>query len=672
MSFLFPNFLYGFFAISIPIIIHLVQLRRAKRVFFTNLTFIKEVKNITASHRKLKQWLILLARILFIASLVLLFSQPYQSNGNKISLSTNRAKVFVDNSSSMQNEAKVGNNSLLQTALDQANDLTKFFNINTSFQLSTNTKLSYIDLNKSNYLKQIGLVKESVNSRSLLSIFSWFNQEEDRKPFKGFIFSDFQKSVFKPNSFQLADNTNEYYLVPVQSLNEDNLFIDTVYSEDVFIRQNEENTLQVRIRNVGNTERKGCQVKFFIDNKQVSALSLDVPPARTVPFTLNYRLSNNKIANCRIVIEDFPVTFDDTYYFNLKPSESIKILEINASSLIGNNLFTNENIFQYGTSSINSINYKQISQADLIILNSIKEIDAPLADNLRAFVQDGGNVLIIPADKLDYSSYQSLLAKLQLSNVQLVQNQQGISKSLLAYPEIRSPFFQNIFSEQNRNTILPQATRLWHWNRSGSDILSFKEGGSFLSSFRIGSGQVYMFASPLTDAYSDFQNHALFVPVMYKIAMLSSRQQQPLAYSMSNRILSVPLKQNMSADQIVQLRKDSISFIPEQQVRKNELVLGVPVEANEAGFYELTQKDTVLTKLAFNFDKRESYLKQFTVQELQNFTAGQKNIHVVNAASELDLKKEFTTENLGIPLWKYCLILCLVFMFTEVLLIRYF
>ncbi|MDQ4141535.1 MAG: hypothetical protein M3142_13580 [Bacteroidota bacterium] len=572
----------------------------------------------------------------------------------------------------MQNEAQVGNSSLLQTALDQADELTKFFNVNSSYQLSTNSKLSYTDLNKSNYQKQIGLVQESVNSRSMLSIFSWFNQQEDRKPFKGFIFSDFQKSVYSPNSFRVPDNSNEYYLVPIQSLSEDNLFIDTVYSEDAFIRQNEENKLFVRIRNVGNTEKKGCQVKFFIDNKQVSALSLDVPPSRTVPFTLNYRLGNNNTVNCRIVIEDFPVTFDNTYYFNLKPSESIKVLEINSNNLVGNNLFTNENIFQYSASSINNINYKQINQADLIVLNSIKEVDAPLADNLRSFVQEGGNVLIIPGENVDYTSYQSFLAKLQLSNVQLAQNQQGLSKSLLAYPEIRNPFFQNIFSEPSRNTVLPQATRVWHWNRSGNDILSFKEGGSFLSSFKLGSGQIYMFASPLTDAYSDFQNNALFVPVMYKIAMLSSRQQQPLAYSMSSRILTIPLEQTMPADQIVQLRKDSVSFIPEQQIRKNELVLGIPAEANEAGFYELTQKDTVLAKLAFNFDKRESYLKQFTVQELQNLTAGQKNIHVVNAANELDLKKELTTENLGVPLWKYCLILCLVFMFTEILLIRYF
>ncbi|QNF34603.1 BatA domain-containing protein [Adhaeribacter swui] len=672
MSFLFPSFLYALSAIAIPIIIHLVELRRAKRVVFTNLSFIKEVKNVTASHRQLKRWLILLARILFIIFLVLLFSQPYRSTGSQQALSTNRAKIFVDNSFSMQNQASTSENSLLQVALDQANRLTQLFNVNASYQLGTQAKLSYVDFSKSDFQKQISSINESANNRSLASVFAWFNQEEDRKPFKGFIISDFQKSNLKSPTLVIPDTVNEYYLVPVQSANNRNVFIDTVYSEDAFIRENENNVLQVKLRNAGNEDVNDCQVKFFIGAKQVSALSIDVPANKTVPFTLNYRLSGNQTANCRLVLEDFPVTFDNTYYFNLKPSENIKILELSGQNTVGDKLYTNENIFQYTSSAYNNINYKQIGQADFIILNSIEEIDAPLADNLRAFVQEGGNVLLIPAAKANVGSYQEFMRKLQLTSVQPMAGNQENKKSLLAYPDIRNSFFQNIFSEPSRNTILPSATKAWRWNRSASDILHFKEGGSFLSSFHLGSGQVYLFASPLTEEFSDFQSNGLFVPVMYKMAMLSSRQQQPLAYALNNRIFTVPFNQELPADQVVQLRKDSVSFIPEQQVRKNQLVLGIPTEANEAGFYDLMLKDKVLATLAFNFDKRESDLKQFSVQELRNAVAGQKNVHVLDTSNELNLQRELTNENLGVPLWKYCLLLCLVFMFTEILLIRYF
>jgi hypothetical protein len=83
-------------------------------------------------------------------------------------------------------------------------------------------------------------------------------------------------------------------------------------------------------------------------------------------------------------------------------------------------------------------------------------------------------------------------------------------------------------------------------------------------------------------------------------------------------------------------------------------------------------KDKVMATLAFNFDKRESDLRQMTVQELRAAVAGQKNVHVLDTSNALNLQRELTNENLGVPLWKYCLILCLVFMFTEILLIRYF
>ncbi len=63
MSFLFPSFLWGLLAISVPIAIHIFNFRRTKRVYFTNVAFLKAVETQTRSIRKIKHWLILAARI---------------------------------------------------------------------------------------------------------------------------------------------------------------------------------------------------------------------------------------------------------------------------------------------------------------------------------------------------------------------------------------------------------------------------------------------------------------------------------------------------------------------------------------------------------------------------------------------------------------------------------
>ena len=74
--FLYPAFLWALMAISIPVIIHLFNFRRYKKVYFTNVKFLKELQHESKSKSRLKEILILIARCLAIASLVFAFSQP--------------------------------------------------------------------------------------------------------------------------------------------------------------------------------------------------------------------------------------------------------------------------------------------------------------------------------------------------------------------------------------------------------------------------------------------------------------------------------------------------------------------------------------------------------------------------------------------------------------------
>ncbi|MBK6410933.1 MAG: BatA domain-containing protein [Flavobacteriales bacterium] len=63
---------------AIPVIIHLFQLRRFKRIDFPNVRFLQEVTQQTRSRKKVRHWLVLLTRMLALACLVLAFAQPYK------------------------------------------------------------------------------------------------------------------------------------------------------------------------------------------------------------------------------------------------------------------------------------------------------------------------------------------------------------------------------------------------------------------------------------------------------------------------------------------------------------------------------------------------------------------------------------------------------------------
>ena len=104
MVFAQPLFLIALTALAIPVIIHLFNFRKYKKVYFTNVKFIAEIKQETKKRSQLKHLLILLARLLAIACLVMVFAQPYlpSSIQQKKNKGSQAVSIYIDNSFSME------------------------------------------------------------------------------------------------------------------------------------------------------------------------------------------------------------------------------------------------------------------------------------------------------------------------------------------------------------------------------------------------------------------------------------------------------------------------------------------------------------------------------------------------------------------------------------------
>ena len=98
----------------------------------------------------------------------------------------------------------------------------------------------------------------------------------------------------------------------------------------------------------------------------------------------------------------------------------------------------------------------------------------------------------------------------------------------------------------------------------------------------------------------------------------------------------------------------------------------LPPENIEPGFYDVMVDNRKLTTLAFNYDSRESKLDQYNINELDTIFAINSNVNVFNADSEAGFTNALKKQYKGTPLWKYALILALLFLLAEVLLIRFF
>src|ERR1043165_2598084 len=137
MNFIYPGFLFALSAVSIPVIIHLFNFRRFKRVLFTNVRFLQEIKQDTRSRTNLKHLLILIARTLAVIFLVLVFAQPYLPSKNSVALKGHsKVSLYIDNSFSMDAIGK--NGSLIEEAKKKAHEITKHYQPSDQFQLLTN------------------------------------------------------------------------------------------------------------------------------------------------------------------------------------------------------------------------------------------------------------------------------------------------------------------------------------------------------------------------------------------------------------------------------------------------------------------------------------------------------------------------------------------------------
>ena len=138
MQFLFPNVLWGLLALSIPLIVHLFNFRRTKKVFFSNVALLKTVETKSSSFRKLKRWLIMAARMLFLACLIIAFAQPvFFKNSNGINAKPVGINgIYLDNSLSMQNTTE--SKRFLDLAIIRVDELLSIFNRSSNIQMTTN------------------------------------------------------------------------------------------------------------------------------------------------------------------------------------------------------------------------------------------------------------------------------------------------------------------------------------------------------------------------------------------------------------------------------------------------------------------------------------------------------------------------------------------------------
>ena len=674
MNFAAPYFLYALAAVAIPVIVHLFDLQRPKRVFFTNVKLLKNINEQTSSTRKLKSFWVMVCRILAIIFLVLAFAQPFLKGDNAESAIGNQSvAVYIDNSLSMQNSD--GQKPLLELARKTAEQLTEVF--------SPATQYFYIDngfLPKDRKTLTSETFKDRLTETGYTSVTRNFENIYRKqksvisgissKKVKLFWLSDFQKSTAGNLPIDI-DSSISLYLVPFQSNSFSNVYVDSVWLDNVFVKENENNILKVRLKNSGNKSIDNLHLKFSIDGVQTGLSSVEIQASGSITTSFNFSIKNNNLKKCAITIDDSPIVFDNTYFFtiNIAPTLPVLLVSDNKNSFISK-VYSTEEIFKVSQINFQSFPQQSLAGFQLVVVEGFDKLSSQALENLRNAKKQGISLLLIPSAQVSLENAQSVFNALNLPSVnklELYDNDKSLD--LLASPDFKNPFFANIFDVFDKNIDMPYGKPSLKPIKSGISILKNKSENDFLSLYNTRDNKVFLLTTPLEDNKTNFHKHSIFVPIMYKIATTGANVNKELAYNFDYRKLQV-LVQSSGTKQRFSLKNRDFVYMPEQSIQGNILIMDIPSEGGEAGFYDVMLKDSVITTLAINVPKSESDLKYYQAKELEKLFESYKNVQLYSNTNNDSFVSDFKAAHVGISLWKYCVLLSLLFLLIEILLIR--
>lgn len=675
MQFTNPSFLFALFALAIPVIIHLFNFRKHKTVYFSNIGFLKEVKNEQKSVSQLRNILILLARLLTFLFLILAFAQPFLPFEGKENGGTAFTTIYIDNSQSM--EALSYSSSLLTEAKGKAKEIVRSTSESMPIQIISNdlSRQNQFLLDREEALLAIEAIELSSKVSPVSDIVGSFLEVQARERLGAatmFLLSDLQKITFDAEN--LKDTLNTYIILPSESSTVNNVGIDSAWFEAPTVVLNQVNQLIVKSTNYGNKPAENLQLTIKEADKVRPAGTITIAANTTRYDTIPFTMMKSGYQEAVVRITDYPVTFDDNYYISFPVKDRVNIIALGdqESNRYLNSAFSNNEYVSLHYISIQNINYNDLKLQDLIILDDLSTLNSGLISVLKEFVNAGGNLLVfpgIPKNGKTLTEFTQAFAITPFSNYNTMENKVTLIND-------REFVFSNVYKKISSDIQLPSVQAYYpisiNRNISAEKIMEFRNGEPYLIKYQAGLGNIYTCAASLNIDYNNLATSGeVFIPMLFKIA-LSGNTSQKLAYSLGGaETIKIPLNsESITAPREETYRMDGTeSFIPQQQMRNNTLIITPGSQVVTDGIYNLTSKSgDIITKVAYNYDRQESDLSIYSVDDLR--TLLNSNYQILPQDIQNTLEAYVKNFESGKQLWKWCLILALLFIFAEVLLIR--
>lgn len=644
MQFKHPEILYFLFLLVIPILVHLFQLRRFKKEYFTNVHFLKELAIQTRKSSRLKKWLLLLTRLFLLACLIIAFAQPFFQAKDSKGI-TNEMFIVLDNSFSMQAKGKQGE--LMKRAVQE---LLENVPENQTFSLITNSE-TFWNTDIKSIQRELQNLKYSASPFVLDNLMAKIKSR--KSPYNKDIVIITDAVGLQPKQLKNIDSTSNAYFIIPKAEQKNNVAIDSV-----FIQQALDNFYEIGITlfSYGDNE-KDIPISLYNNKKLVAKTIVNFEgKEKSINFTIPKGDFNGYAA-----IDDNALQYDNQLFFSISKPQKMNIVSIGQpekSSFLKKIYSDNEFIFS--NFDLKTLDYNILEKQDAIILNEVPEVPQALQTTLKTFVEKGGNLILIPSSESSISNLNSLMGNFGKIQFKSLEN----GEKLVTKIAFNHPLYSTVFEKKIDNFQYPNVSSAYSISSAYPSILSFEDQNAFLTAIQNPVSSVYVFSAPLNKNNSNFQNSPLIVPTFYNMA-LSSQKTGISALTIGENSPFL-IDASLSKDEIVEIKslseETNEKFIPMQQILNNKVKLTFNDFPQEAGNFGVYKQDNLLKEISFNYARTESNIATSNESVLSDY-------NVIGSIDEVfDTLQTNRTDN---EIWKWFVFLTLLFLVTEILIQKF-
>ena len=541
--FLYPLFLFGLLAASLPVLIHLLNRRKLKRIRFPAVRFILlSQKRISRSYR-LRHWILLALRTLAVMFLALLLANPIFQTGAGLFAGGGPVSLvlLLDNSLSM---TWSGDGNGFKQAKDAARLLISALNDDDRAAIIptniTGKEPFRLKAQKDVLLRELDAIEIADGTANLEAAlgkaYELLNVPAGQKEIR--FITDMGLTgwdQFSVAGLKQLDPSIPLKLIHVgRQQTPPNGAIKEIRLGSQGVGANLPLQIDVTVANFGESELKDVLAQLSIDGQSKEQKLISVVGKSEGSLRFQTRLNQPGTHAGQVTLKKAGLAGNPTTNFTLDAQEKLKVLVVDGdpqTSLVQSETFflsralnpsgeSDASIFLPTVILTDGLNAATLDGYQLLILCNVGTLPDSFSAKLQNFLRQGGGVLIFAGDKFQADSYNQKLARDlpgQLGEKKIGPEANG---DKIVKFDSKHPALQFLADPILEESI--KSARVWGYFRipaaSRAPLVTLANGDPLLLEQNIGAGRIVMMASSADRDWTDLPLKTVYLPLIQSLA----------------------------------------------------------------------------------------------------------------------------------------------------------